>query len=69
MSNRYPIPAGECRAEIEIKKSRFIASLAPVFSVNEAKAFIKRIKGEFSDASHNVPAFVVGFGNSVTAHC
>lgn len=68
-AKRYPIPAEEVRAEIEVKKSRFIATLAPVFSVDEAKAFVKRIKAEFSDASHNVPAFQVGFGPSVTAHC
>ena len=69
MSKRYLIPAAETRTEIEVKNSRFIATAAPVFSVDEAKAFIKRIKQEFSDASHNVPAFVVGFGPTVTAHC
>ncbi|MCP4425241.1 MAG: YigZ family protein [Chloroflexi bacterium] len=69
MSKRYPIPAAETRAEIEVKNSRFVATAAPVFTVEEAKAFIKRIKQEFSDASHNVPAFVVGHGASVTAHC
>jgi len=63
------IPAEEVRTEIEIKKSRFIASLSPVFSVEEARAFITRIRKEFSDASHNVPAFIIGSGNSVTAHC
>jgi len=66
---RYPIPAAEVRAEIEVKNSRFIATLAPVFSVDEAKSFVARIKAEFSDATHNVPAFQVGFGSSVTAHC
>lgn len=66
---RYPIPAGETRTEIEVSNSRFIATLAPVFSVDEAKAFVARIKQEFADASHNVPAFVVGYGNAVTAHC
>ncbi|MEJ2747940.1 MAG: YigZ family protein [Anaerolineae bacterium] len=69
MSSRYPIPAAEVRTEIGVKNSRFIATAAPVFSVDEAKAFIKRIKQEFSDATHNVPAFVVGYGPSVTAHC
>lgn len=69
MSNRYPIPAAETRTEIEVKNSRFIATAAPVFRVDEAKEFIKRIKQEFSDASHNVPAFIVGYGPSVTAHC
>ena len=66
---RYPIPAQEARAEIMVVNSRFIASAAPAFSVEEARAFIARIKAEFSDASHNVPAFVIGSGASVTAHC
>lgn len=69
MNGRYPIPAAETRTEIEVKNSRFIATAAPVFSVDEAKAFIKRIKEEFADASHNVPAYQVGFGAAVTAHC
>lgn len=64
----YPIPAQETRTEILVKNSQFIATAAPVFSVDEAKAFIKRIKREFSDASHNVPAFLVGYGASTTAH-
>ena len=66
---RYPIPAQETRAEIKVKNSLFIATAAPVFSVDEAKEFIARIKAEFSDASHNVPAYSVGFGPSVIAHC
>jgi uncharacterized YigZ family protein len=66
---RYPIPAQEARTEIKVKNSRFIATAAPVFSVDEAKEFIARIKSEFSDASHNVPAFSVGYGSSVIAHC
>ncbi len=65
---RYLIPAEEARAEIQVSNSRFIASLAPVFSVDEAKSFIARIKAEFADASHNVPTFIVGHGSSVTAH-
>jgi uncharacterized YigZ family protein len=67
--NRYPIPAREVRVEITVVNSRFIATAAPVFSVDEAKAFIARIREEFSDASHNVPAFLVGHGASVVAHC
>lgn len=66
--DRYLIPAKETRAEIQISNSRFIATLAPVFSVDQAKVFIARIKEEFKDASHNVPAFVIGHGASVTAH-
>ncbi|MCB8977775.1 MAG: YigZ family protein [Ardenticatenaceae bacterium] len=66
---RYPIPGEEARAEIEVKNSRFVATAVPAFTVEEAREFIARIKAEFSDATHNVPAFLVGFGNSVTAHC
>ncbi len=67
--NRYPIPAAEVRTEIKIKNSLFIATAAPVFSVEEAKAFVQRIREEFADATHNVPAYQVGFGATVTAHC
>jgi len=66
---RYPVPAQQTRVELTVLNSRFIATLAPVFSIDEAKAFIARIKAEFPDASHNVPAYLVGFGDSVTAHC
>jgi uncharacterized YigZ family protein len=66
---RYPVPAQQTRAELTVLNSRFIATLAPVFSVDEAKAFIARVKAEFNDASHNVPAYLVGWGDSVTAHC
>lgn len=65
----YPIPSRETRAEIRVANSRFIASLAPALSVDEARSFIARIKAEFADASHNVPVFLVGHGDSVTAHC
>jgi uncharacterized YigZ family protein len=66
---RYPIPAQEARAEIKVLNSRFIASAAPAFSVDEAKDFIARIKCEFSDATHNVPAYVIGYGASIITHC
>lgn len=65
----YPIPSRETRAEIQVMNSRFIASLAPAGSVEEARSFINRIKTEFPDASHNVPVFLIGHGDSVTAHC
>jgi uncharacterized YigZ family protein len=66
---RYPIPAEQTQTEIEVKKSRFIATAGPVFSIEEARAFIKAVKVEFADASHNVPAFLVGYGSSITKHC
>ena len=69
MAKKYPVPAGEVRRELTILNSRFIASLAPAFSVEEARAFIARIRSEFNDASHNVPVYLVGGGDSVIEHC
>ncbi len=66
---RYLIPAQETRIEITVINSHFIATMKPVFKVSEAKVFIKKMKAEFKDASHNVPAYVVGHGTSVIAHC
>jgi uncharacterized YigZ family protein len=68
-AKRYPVPAEEIRREMIVMNSRFIATLAPVFSVDEANAFISRVKAEFADASHHVPVYMVGYGGSVTAHC
>jgi len=69
MAQRYPIPAQEAHAVITAGNSRFIATAAPVFSVEEARAFISRIREEFADASHNVPAYLIGYGATVIAHC
>ena len=66
---RYLIPAQETRTEIIVVNSRFIATIAPVFNVAEAKSFINKVKTEFTDASHNVPVYVIGHGASITAHC
>ncbi len=65
----YPVPAQEIRREFTVSNSHFISTLSPAFSVDEAKAFILRIKAEFPDASHNVPLFLIGHGDSETAHC
>ena len=65
---RYRIPAKQTRTEIMVVNSRFIATVAPVFSVEEAREFIQDVRHEFSDASHNVPAFLIGHGQSVIAH-
>jgi len=67
--NPYPVPATEIRRELIVSNSRFISSLAPVFTVDEAKRFVARIKAEFPDASHNVPVYLVGHGDSETTHC
>ncbi|MDX9863962.1 MAG: YigZ family protein [Anaerolineaceae bacterium] len=68
MAQRF-IPAGSVQIENRVVNSRFIADAAPAFSVDEAKAFIAAVKTKFPDATHHVPAFLIGHGNSVTAHC
>lgn len=65
----YSVPLNEIRREQIVVNSRFIATLAPVFTAEEARAFIARIKKEFADASHNVPAYSIGGGNTVTEYC
>lgn len=56
----YITVQGHGQAEILIKKSRFIANVAPVRSEAEAWAYIERIRAEHSDATHNCFAFKAG---------
>ncbi len=65
----FPVPLGPARAELVVANSRFIASLDYVESAREARAFIARIKDEFPDATHNVPAFIAGGGASRLEFC
>jgi len=46
--------------EIVEKKSRFIATLFPAASEEEAAAFIEETKKRYWDARHNCSAFVIG---------
>ena len=62
------VPLDPVETEITVVNSRFIASLSPVHSVEEAREFQKSIKAKFPDASHHVPAFVIGHGNSTISH-
>ncbi|MBU0927283.1 MAG: IMPACT family protein [Spirochaetes bacterium] len=63
------VPYEPARAEIVVVNSRFIASLSPADSVEAARSFIEAARREFRDATHNVPAFIVGGGASVTEYC
>jgi uncharacterized YigZ family protein len=64
----YSVPLAEIRREHMVVNSRFIATLAPAFSMEEARTFIARIKHEFADSTHNVPAYIIGGGNTVTEY-
>ena len=59
-SSRYQIPAQRHRTEEEIKRSRFITTLAWTPTVEEARDFINEMRGEFTVANHNCWAYVVG---------
>src|SRR4030095_2751575 len=69
MAKTYLIPLNESRREHVAVNSRFIATLTPAFSVEGARAFIARIKKEFADATHNVPAYIIGGRNTRTEFC
>lgn len=47
------------RQEIVIEKSRFICTLKKVQNEAEAQEFIKAVKKEFWDATHNCSAYIV----------
>ena len=48
------------QGEIVEKKSRFIATIEPVSTEEEAAAFIELTKKKYWDARHNCSAFVIG---------
>lgn len=60
------IPAGRARVELRFVNSRFIGTAGPATSVEEAKAFIGAVRAEMPDATHHVPAYVIGHGASKT---
>lgn len=68
MTKTYMVPLEEIRREHVVVNSRFISTLASAFSIDEARTFMARIKHEFADASHNVPVYIIGGGNTVTEY-
>lgn len=56
----YSTIAGEGQAEQIIEKSRFIAYVKPVETKEEADDFIASVRKKHKDATHNVPAMVLG---------
>ena len=52
--------------EIVEKKSRFIATVRPVSTEEEALAFIEEMKKKYWDARHNCSAFVIGKRQELT---
>ena len=63
------IPFEKAEISYVIKKSKFLVTASPVSTAEEARFFISEIKKKYSDATHNVSAFVIGHGNSVISGC
>ena len=60
MLDKYKVVYKGGQDEIIEKKSRFIATVAPVESEEEALAFIEAMKKKYWDARHNCFAYVIG---------
>ena len=63
----YTTIEGRAVAEIEEKKSRFIASLAHVETEEEALAFLEEIRAANRMARHNVYAYILREGGAGAA--
>ncbi len=68
MSEAYRIVYRGGVGEIIEKKSRFIATVIPISSEDEALAFIEQMKKQYWDASHNCSAYTLGIRHE-TARC
>ncbi|HEX6517456.1 MAG TPA: YigZ family protein [Nocardioidaceae bacterium] len=61
----YLTVASDGTAEIEVRRSRFIANVARVATEEEARAVVDRVRRQHWDARHNCSAFVLGPDASV----
>ncbi|WP_407423796.1 YigZ family protein [Methanobrevibacter sp.] len=50
------------QCEINVKKSQFICSLFPTKNKKESKEIIQKLNRQYSDATHNCTAYIVGDG-------
>lgn len=62
----YMVLEKGAEAELVEKKSRFIATVRPVASEEEAAAFVEEMKKKYYDARHNCSAYVIGSRAEVT---
>lgn len=60
MTQTYRVPVSEGEVEIEVKKSRFIATGMPVSDEQEIRAFVERQRQRFPGANHHCSAYVLG---------
>lgn len=65
-ANGYRVVYEGGKGEIVEKKSRFIATVRPIETEEEAVAFINEMKKKYWDARHNCSAFVIGSRQEIT---
>lgn len=65
MLKKYKTILEQAEAEISEKKSRFIATVRPVKTEEQARAFIEEMKKKYWDATHNVFAYQIGERNEI----
>lgn len=61
----YYAPAGEKRITFNVQGSKFIASLFPLFSEDEAKEALNSVGMEYPDATHHTYAYRIGSGSTL----
>ncbi len=63
----YSVPSTSAHAEVEIKKSRFIAHAFPITTRTEALAHLTTLKNQYPDARHHCWAYQIGAPQQASA--
>ena len=61
----YKTVAKEAEITLIEKKSKFIARIKPAETQEEAEAFIDEVRKEHWNATHNVPAYILGMNQEI----
>lgn len=59
-TRNYPVPAGLLERTLEVRKSRFIARVAPVSSREDVRALVEQARADHPDARHVCWAYQLG---------
>jgi len=62
VTDAYRTVAERATARFEVQGSEFLGHVAPVDTVEAAESFVEEVRGEYADATHNVPAYRVPAG-------
>lgn len=65
MLMEYRTIARETEITLIEKKSKFIAKIKPVCTAEEAEAFVEEVRKKHWDATHNVPAYILGINQEI----